>query len=119
MIATLLSPTARYVLGALVLIAAYFWIDGRGYDRAAMEYKAQIAVIHAAYKAAEVAETERQAAANSAAKAREAERIAKMQAANDSLQLQIEELEREASQDPDAGRAALGASSVQRINKVR
>lgn len=41
-----------------------------------------------------------------------------MQAANDSLQLQIEELESEASEDPDAGRAALGAASVRRINKV-
>lgn len=119
MIALLLHPAARYVLGALALIAAYFWIDGRGYDRAASEYKARIAVIHASYKAAEVAETERQATANNAAKAREAARIAEMQAANESLQSQIEELEREASEDPDAGRAALGASSVRRINKVR
>lgn len=119
MIAALASPVARWALGALILIAAYFWIDGRGYDRAASEYAAKIAVIHAGYAAAASAETERQNAANNAAKAREATRIAEMQAANNSLQSQIEELEREASEDPDAGKPALGASSVRRINKVR
>ena len=119
MIAALASPAARYILAALTLVAAYFWIDGHGYDRAAVKYTAEIASIHAAYKAAANAETERQVAANNAAKAREAQRIAEMQAANDSLQSQIEELEREASEDPDAGRAALGAASVRRINKVR
>lgn len=119
MIALLLHPAARYILAALALVAAYFWIDSRGYDRAASKYTAEIATIHASYAAAANAETERQVAASNAAKAREAQRIAEMQAANNSLQSQIEELEREASQDPDAGRAALGATSVQRINKVR
>ncbi|MDX1035474.1 hypothetical protein GOL82_30705 [Sinorhizobium medicae] len=64
-------------------------------------------------------EAARQRLANDLAKQREAQRITKMQAENKSLQEQIEELEREASQDPDAGKPVLGAPSVQRINKVR
>ncbi|NKJ03153.1 hypothetical protein FHT29_000098 [Rhizobium sp. SG741] len=42
-----------------------------------------------------------------------------MQADNDTLQSKIEELQREASQDPNAGRPALGASSVLRVNQIR
>ncbi|MBX4965451.1 hypothetical protein [Rhizobium binae] len=83
------------------------------------ELKADFANQRAAAAAAANAETERQAAANNAAKAREAARIAEMQAENESLELKIKELEREAGEDPDAGRTALGAPGVQRINKVR
>lgn len=123
MIALLLSPVGRWVAGALavaaVLLGLLFWIDGRAYDRAAMEYTLKIERIHAEYKDAADQETERQRLANDLAKQREAIRIAKMQADNQSLQEQIEELEREASQDPDAGKPVLGAPSVRRINKVR
>ena len=45
--------------------------------------------------------------------------IAKIGGCNQSLQNQIEELQREADEDPDAGKPALGASSVHRINQVR
>ncbi|MBX4941188.1 hypothetical protein [Rhizobium binae] len=123
MIAFILSPIGRRVVGALaalvLLLAAYAYVDNRGYARAEAHYKGVIAAEHAAAATARDAETERQVAANNAAKAREAERIAEMQAANEDLQSQIEELQREASQDPDAGRVVLGAPSVQRINKVR
>ncbi|MBX5213038.1 hypothetical protein HJC05_02110 [Rhizobium sp. NLR9a] len=123
MIAFFLSPIGRRVVGALaalaLLLAAYAYIDHRGYARAEAHYKGVIAAEHAAAANAEIAETERQAAANNAAKAREAERIAQMQAENESLELKIKELEREAGEDPDAGRTALGAPGVRRINKVR
>lgn len=123
MIALLLSPVGRWVATALavaaVLLGLFFWIDGRAYDRAAMEYTLKIERIHAEYKDAADQEAERQRLANDLAKQREALRIAKMQADNQSLQEQIEELEREASQDPDAGKPVLGAPSVRRINKVR
>ncbi|MDK4727482.1 hypothetical protein [Rhizobium phaseoli] len=123
MIAFLLSPVGRWTVGTLaailLLFGAYAYVDHRGYARAEAHYKAVIAAEHAAAVTARDAETERQAAANNAAKAREAERIAEMQAANESLNQKIEELQREASQDPDAGRVVLGAPSVRRVNKVR
>jgi len=123
MIAFFLSPIGRKIAGALaalaLLLAAYAYVDHRGYARAEVHYKGVIAAEHAAAAEARNAEVERQAAANNAAKAREAARIAEMQAQTEILQSQIEELQREASEDPDAGRTALGASSVQRVNKVR
>ncbi len=123
MIAFALSPIGRRLLGALaalaLLLAAYAYIDHRGYARAEAYYKGVIAAEHAAAVTARDDEIERQAAANNAAKARETQRIAAMQAENESLELKIKELEREAGEDPDAGRTALGAPGVQRINKVR
>ncbi len=123
MIAFLLSPVGRWVATALaaaaVLLGLFFWIDGRAYDRAAMEYTLKIERIHAEYKDASDKEAERQRLANDLAKQREALRVAQMQVDNQSLQEQIEELEREASQDPDAGKPVLGTPSVRRINKVR
>ncbi|MEK1891963.1 MAG: hypothetical protein AAAB20_01465 [Rhizobium sp.] len=68
---------------------------------------------------ATASETERQDAANNAAKAREAARISQMQAENETLEKKIEELQREADQDPDADRVVLGAPSVRRINQIR
>ena len=79
----------------------------------------QIAAIKEHAATARANEIERQDTANNAAKASEAAAIKSMQADNDTLQNKIEELQREASNDPDAGRAALGASSVRRINQVR
>ncbi|WP_180227686.1 hypothetical protein [Rhizobium rhizogenes] len=99
--------------------AAYLYVDHRGYQRAATEYKASIAQMKADAATARADEIERQSAVNDAAKAAEARRIAEMQAANQSLQSKIEELQREADQDPDANRSALGADSVRRINQIR
>ncbi|NEI48635.1 hypothetical protein GR217_13100 [Rhizobium leguminosarum] len=123
MTAFLFSKPGQYLLGALaalaLLVAAYAYVDHRGYARAEVNYKGIIAAEHAAAITASNAEVERQAARQNEAKAREAERIAEMQVEADQLSKQIEELQREASEDPDAGRTALGAPSVQRINKVR
>lgn len=107
------------LLSAGVLGTAYWYIDHRGYERAENYYKGQIAAMKAAAASASLREVERQDAANNAAKQAEAHRIAEMQAANQSLQNRIEELQREADQDPDAGKPALGASSVRRINQIR
>lgn len=123
MMALLTNKWLGYVVAALAVGLAIWWgvstIYGNGYDAAATKYKAEIAELKAAAVTAREAELERQAAANDAAKAREAARIAEMQTQAEQLAKQIEELQREASQDPDAGRTALGATSVQRINKVR
>lgn len=111
------------VVAALAVVAAlwgaYAYIDGRGYDRAAVIYQARIDKLVNDYKAAEIAETERQVAANNAAKAREAAAIAAMQEANSKLETRIKELADEAAADPDAGKPVLGSSSVRRINEVR
>lgn len=123
MIAFLLSPVGRWIAGALagiaLLLAAYAYVDHRGYQRAAVTYQARIDKLVGDYKTAEIAETKRQAAANNAAKAREASRIAEMQAANSKLETRIKELADEAAADPDAGKPVLGAPSVRRINEVR
>lgn len=123
MIAFLLSPVGRWIAGAMagvaLLLAAYAYVDHRGYQRAAVTYQARIDKLVGDYNAAEIAETERQVAANNAAKAREASRIAEMQAANSKLETRIKELADEAAADPDAGKPVLGAPSVRRINEVR
>lgn len=111
------------VVAALAIFAALAGavacIDHGGYARAEVYYQGQIAEMKRQADDARNAEVERQAGVQAAAKAREATRIAEMQAETDSLEQKIKELEREADQDPDAGKPALGASSVQRINKVR
>ncbi|MBY5614122.1 hypothetical protein [Rhizobium leguminosarum] len=112
---------ALAIVGAIFVagLTVYNHIYDSGYDAASLKYEAQIAAEHAAAVTARNAEVERQAARQNEAKAREAERIADVQAEADQLTKQIEELQREASEDPDAGRTALGATSVQRINKIR
>ncbi|TBC21578.1 hypothetical protein [Rhizobium ruizarguesonis] len=123
MIAFLLSKPGQYLLGGLValalLLAAYAYVDHRGYARAEIHYKGVIAAEHTAAITARNSEVERQAARQNEAKAREAEHIAEMQAEADQLTKQVEELQREASEDPDADRTALGATSVRRINQIR
>ncbi len=123
MIAFLSTSLGRWITGVLVavltLAGVYFVADHRGYQRAATAYTAQIEQMKAEAATARANEIERQDAANNAAKQAEAQRIAQMQADADALQTQIEELQREAHQDPDAGKPAIGASGVQRINKVR
>jgi uncharacterized protein YlxW (UPF0749 family) len=117
------SELAAWAVIALLAVGAfgstYAVGDHRGYGRAASQYTAQIATMKEQAATARADEIERQDAANNAAKATEAQRISQMQADNQSLQSQVEELQREADQDPDAGRAALGSSSVRRINQVR
>ncbi|MBB6304695.1 hypothetical protein [Rhizobium leucaenae] len=119
----LATPVGRWLAGALVavlvLVGVYALADHRGYQRAAAAYTATIAQMKEQAATARANEIERQANANNAAKASEAAAIAQMQADNDTLQNKIEELQREASQDPNAGRAAISSSSVRRINQVR
>ncbi|CDM57211.1 hypothetical protein [Rhizobium favelukesii] len=118
----LVSAVCALVLAVLVFFAAstvYNRIYDSGYQAAAGKFTAEIAEMKAAAITAANAETERQDAANNGAKAREAARIAAIEAENDSLEQKITELEREAKQDPDAGRAAIGAAGVRRINQIR
>ncbi|MBB6299892.1 hypothetical protein [Rhizobium leucaenae] len=123
MMAFLATPVGRWLAGALAVVllavGVYVYAHHSGYAQAELHYTAQIAQLKADAATARANEIERQDAANNAAKQAEAARIAQMQADATTLQNQIEELQREAHQDPDAGKPALGASSVQRINKIR
>ncbi len=107
------------LLSAGALASAYWYIDHRGYARAEAYYEAKIAATKAAAATASLREIERQDAANNAAKQAEARSVAEMQAASQSLENRTVELQREADLDPAAGKPALGASSVRRINEVR
>jgi FKBP-type peptidyl-prolyl cis-trans isomerase (trigger factor) len=107
------------VLACLMLWGVYTYIDHQGYQRAAVEYQARYDQLVSEYNDAHAKEIMRQVMANNAAKALEAARIAELQAANSVLETRIKELADEADKDPDAGRAALGAAGVQRINKIR
>jgi hypothetical protein len=116
----------RWIVGAIAALAlaaalagAVAYVDHRGYARAETHYKAEISELKRKAADSLSTEIERQAGVQSASKAREATRITEMQAETESLELKIKELEREADQDPDAGKPALGASGVQRINKIR
>ncbi|MBO9124836.1 MULTISPECIES: hypothetical protein [unclassified Rhizobium] len=123
MIAFLTSKVGGYLIGAIAAVALVWWgyssIYNAGYEAATAIKNAEIVELKAAATEARDKEASRQVAANNAAKAREATRIAEIQAENHSLEDKIKELQREASEDPDAGRVVLGAPSVQRINKVR
>jgi len=123
MISFFMSKAGAYVLGALAAIAllwgAYTYVDHQGYQRAAVEYQARIDKIQIDLAAAKITEIERQDAANNVAKAHEAERIAQLDQQTIELENLREEQANAASQDTDRDEPALGASSVQRINKFR
>ncbi|MBB4272806.1 hypothetical protein [Rhizobium mongolense] len=118
----LVSAVGALALAGLVFFAAntaYDRIYNSGYQTAAVKFTAQISEMKRQAIEAAAAETERQDAANNAAKEREAARIAADAAVTEQLEKRIEELQREADQDPDAGKPVLGAPSVRRINKIR
>lgn len=123
MVALLFSRPIGYAIAAglavCMLFGVYTYVDHRGYQRAAVEYQARYDKLVSEYNDARTKEIMRQVVANNAAKALEATRIAELQAANSELETRIKELADEADKDPDAGRAALGAAGVRRINSIR
>jgi hypothetical protein len=123
MIAFLFSPIGRWMIGGLaafaLLASAYAYVDHKGYQRAAGVYEQRIAADAAKRLEADLNEQRRQIIANNAAKKREAEAIAALEA-EEARNLELrKELRREAEQDPDRDRVVLGAPSVRRINKIR
>jgi hypothetical protein len=117
--------TKRYIYGAAALVAVVLlaFVAGRifnaGYDSAAGFYKAEIATIHAEYAAKAKDEADRQAAINAAAKARERQLIAELDAAEEETTTLQEKLRDEASKDPRADEPVLGTDSLQRLNQIR
>jgi hypothetical protein len=123
MIALLTNKWTGYFVGLVLLALAGWWIHGQiyddGYADASTKYEAQITAERAAQLEADLNEQRRQTIANNAAKKREAEAIAALeaeQAANTELRRRLAS---EARQDPDADKPSLGAGSVQRINQIR
>lgn len=103
------------VLAGLGLGKAY----SAGYGAAKAHYVAEIAADQAARAEADANEQRRQNIANNAAKKREADAIAKLEA-KEAEELETRKRQRdEAAQDPDAGRIAIGSGGVQRLNKIR
>ncbi len=127
MIALLANKTAAKALAALILVlslmAGAWWIHGRiyddGYQAAILVKDAEIATILRANAQADADEQRRQTIANNAAKKREAEAIAHLEAQEAENQELRRKLASEARQDPDADRPSLSAGSVQRINEIR
>ncbi|WP_254229119.1 hypothetical protein [Agrobacterium salinitolerans] len=118
-----LSKPAMYVYAAiaavLLLWAVHAHVYNSGYEAAELHYKAEIAATAAALAEADANEQRRQTIANNAAKKREAAALAEIAAREQEITELRKELRREAQQDHDAGRTALGSGSVQRINKIR
>lgn len=123
MIALLLSPVGRWLAAAVaafaLLVGAYTYVDHKGYQRAAAHYEQRIAATAAALAEADANEQRRQTIANNAAKAREAAAIAALDVAESENEELRRRLASEAQQDPDAGRPAVGAGGVRRINQIR
>lgn len=123
MIAALMSRTTWYAAAALLAAAALWCLHGSiydsGYQAAAQRYEAILSRERADAAEAAANEQRRQTIANNAAKQREAEAVAQLEAEQtENLELR-RKLASEAQQDPDADKPVLGAGSVQRINKVR
>ncbi|NTA48131.1 hypothetical protein G6L34_08470 [Agrobacterium tumefaciens] len=118
-----LSKPAMYVYAAiaavLMLWAVHTHVYNNGYEAAELVYQAKIAATAAQLAEADANEQRRQTIANNAAKKREAAALAEIAAREHEITELRKELRREAQQDPDAGRTALGSGSVQRINKIR
>ena len=117
--------TKLYIYGAAALAAVVLLalVAGRifnaGYESASDHYKAEIAQIYADYAAASAAEIARQHRANAAAKAREQQLIAELDAAEEETTSLMEKLRHEAAEDPGAGDIVLRAPSLRRLNQIR
>lgn len=118
-----LAKAGSVLLLAVALMAGAWWVHGRiyddGYQAAVLVKDAEIAELKRENAQADADEQRRQTIANNAAKKREAEAIAQLEAQEaENLELR-RKMASEARQDPDADRPSLGASSVQRINEIR
>lgn len=112
-----------YGIGGIVAVVVLAFVASRifsaGYDSAAAFYKLEIAGIHASYAEAAANEKRRQEIANAAAKARERQLIAALDAADEETTALQEKLRNEAAQDPRANDPVLGADVMRRLDQIR
>ncbi len=99
-------------LAVVVVLGVSAWyIDHRAFSRGFSEADEQWRVVV-------IEERERQAEANREAARIAADEIARLNEAKGVRDATIARLQREAAADPDAGRVAIGADSVRRLNQV-
>lgn len=113
---------AKLILAGIILVAILGygeWRNSAGYNKADALWSAKYNERENELLRARMAETERQLAANQAAKKAEAERIAKIEAEKLALENLIKELSNEADADPAADNVCLSPDAGVRINKVR
>jgi len=107
------------VLGATALGGAYWYAQNQGFQRATLEWSVRYAGREAELQRLAFQELDRQAAANDAAKANEAARLAQLRNELSALERQLQEQSNAADNDPDAGRIGLSADGVQRVDGIR
>lgn len=101
-----------YILAALLVVGAYLYIRWDAYNDGVADTTLK-------YETAIQEERERIQQANQAALDAANSRIAELQRLLSARNAELLDLQREAAQDPDANRPAIGAGSVQRLNRVR
>ncbi len=106
-------------LGLGAVGGLYVAVDHGGYKRAAAEWTIKYEKREAALNEERFKELDRQATANDAAKAAEAERLAAEQSRVAELELQIAEMDKAADVDVNRDRIGLGADSVDRLKRIR
>jgi hypothetical protein len=118
-----MSKLYLYGIGGVVAVVVLAFVASRifsaGYDTAASFYKLEIASIKADYAQKAKDELDRQIKESAAAKARESQLIAELDAAEEETTTLQEKLRDEASKDPRADEPVLGAGSMQRLNQIR
>lgn len=107
------------VLGLGAVGGAYLWASHHGYQRATLEWSVKYQEREAELQRLAFQELDRQAAANEAAKANEAARLAQLRNELSALERQLQEQSNAADNDPDAGRIGLSSDGVQRLNQLR
>jgi len=106
------------IAGVLVslggIVGAYAWADGNGYRRADQEWQVKWLHRELELERQHAAEDRRQDYWNDVAKARELAEIEVYKRRLADLARLVEDLEREAAEDPNADRIALDAAAVDR-----
>ena len=101
-----------YVLGMLLLVAAYLYIRWDAYNEGVEDTTAK-------YEELIREERQRVLEANSEALENARSRISELRGLLSERDAEVLELQRQASEDPNADRPAIGSGSVQRLNRVR
>lgn len=107
-----LARILPYVVGALLVVGALWYIRWDAYNDGVDDTTTK-------YEILIQEERLRVNEANQAALQEARSRISELQRLLSARNAELLDLQREADQDPDANRPAIGTSSVQRLNRVR
>lgn len=106
------NPALRYVLGAVIIVVVAILYGSfkynQGYETRDLEYKVIIEE-----------ERTRVREANRLALEDAKKRIQELEITVERRNVQLQDIIRQADEDPDAGRPSLSRSSVQRLNRIR